>query len=121
MRSPFARLYKMYAQNHRTTGCRITHLIGVPTVATGLAMMLFSNRLVAGCLLGIGYALQVAGHVIFEKNEPVLLKTKDLRVIPVAIIFVARDWQRVFTGRFTSRDLRKRRESGTAAEYRVRS
>jgi hypothetical protein len=70
------------------------------------------RRLPVGLLLmAIGYSFQIAGHYVFEKNKPVLLETKDPRVIPVALVFVAREWMRVFTGRFTNRDLTKRSDS----------
>jgi hypothetical protein len=96
----------MYARKHRTTGCRITHLLGVPTILFALPNLI--KRLPVGLLLlAIGYSLQIAGHYVFEKNQPVLLETKDPRVIPVAIVFVAREWMRVFTGRFTNRALNR--------------
>jgi len=97
----------MYAHKHRTTGCRITHLIGVPTIILGIPALM--RRLPLGLLLiAIGYACQMAGHYVFEKNEPVFKETKDPRVIPVAIVFVAREWMKVLTGRFTNRAINDR-------------
>ena len=107
-REDFVNWYRMYARKHRTTGCRITHLIGVPTLILSVPALIKRPPL-GFLLIAVGYSFQMIGHYVFEKNQPVLLETKDLRVIPVAFAFVARDWHRVLTGRFTNRDLHARK------------
>jgi len=60
-----------YRSQHTTTGVRATHLVGVPTVAMSLPLLAARPR--AGIkAFAAGWALQVAGHTLFEKNSPAL-------------------------------------------------
>lgn len=99
MLSQFIEVYRFYARNHRTVGCRVTHLVGVPILA--LSFFLLVRRPKTSIALGaLGYGLQILGHYVFEKNTPVLIRTKDWRVIPAAFAFVGYEWWAVFTKRF---------------------
>ncbi len=60
-----------YRSQHTTTGIRATHLVGIPTVAVSLPLLLAKPRTGAKAFAA-GWALQVAGHKIFEKNSPAL-------------------------------------------------
>ncbi len=99
MLSQYIELYRFYVRNHRTLGCRVTHLAGIPLIA--LSFLLLPKRPKTSVMLGaVGYALQILGHYVFEKNTPVLMRTKDVRVIPVAFAFIGYEWWAVFTKRF---------------------
>ena len=60
-----------YRSQHRTAGIRATHLVGIPTVAFALPLVVARPR-VGLPLFAAGWALQVAGHRVFEKNSPAL-------------------------------------------------
>ncbi|MGC8461800.1 MAG: DUF962 domain-containing protein [Candidatus Dormibacteria bacterium] len=67
--APFAEKMEYYRSLHTSIGVRATHLIGIPTVAASLPLLLIRPRLGLKLFAG-GWALQVAGHVIFEHNSP---------------------------------------------------
>lgn len=71
--APFDEKMDYYRSQHTTLGCRATHLVGIPTVAAALPVSLARPK-VGLPLLAAGWALQVAGHRIFEKNSPALTK-----------------------------------------------
>ncbi|GAC1342116.1 MAG: DUF962 domain-containing protein [Candidatus Dormibacteria bacterium] len=60
-----------YRSQHTTTGIRATHLVGIPTVAVSLPLLVARPRTGLKAFAA-GWALQVAGHLIFEKNSPAL-------------------------------------------------
>src|SRR3954462_6545418 len=69
----FAEKMAYYRSQHTTKGGRATHLVGIPGVAFSMPVMLARPR--AGIRLFLAsWALQVAGHVAFEKNSPALSK-----------------------------------------------
>lgn len=69
--APFAEKMAYYRSQHTTRGIRLTHLVGIPGVAAGIPLVVLRPRV--GLPLFVGsWALQVAGHVIFEKNSPAL-------------------------------------------------
>lgn len=71
--APFAAKMAYYRSQHTTRGIRLTHLVGVPGVAASLPLIPLRPRV--GIPLFVGsWAVQVAGHVIFEKNSPALTK-----------------------------------------------
>ncbi|OHV36918.1 hypothetical protein CC117_17060 [Parafrankia colletiae] len=60
-----------YRSQHTTRGIRATHLFGIPGVVLSLPLLVARPR--AGLpLFAMSWALQVAGHVVFEKNRPAL-------------------------------------------------
>jgi uncharacterized membrane protein YGL010W len=69
----FAEKMDYYRSQHTTTGVRATHLVGIPGVA--FSMPVIAARPKVGLPLFLAsWALQVAGHTIFEKNSPALSK-----------------------------------------------
>ena len=60
-----------YRSQHRSAGIRATHLVGIPTVAFSLPLV-WARPKVGLPLFAAGWALQVAGHRVFEKNSPAL-------------------------------------------------
>ena len=62
-----------YRSQHTTAGIRATHLVGIPAVAASLPIMATRPRIGVPLFLG-GWALQVLGHKVFEKNNPALSK-----------------------------------------------
>jgi uncharacterized membrane protein YGL010W len=78
-----------YANGHRQTGTRLTHLVGIPMIVASLPICPF-NPLLAGALFTGGWALQVIGHRVFEKNNPLLLD--DPLNMLIGAIWAAREW-----------------------------
>jgi hypothetical protein len=62
-----------YRSQHTTTGIRATHLVGIPAVAAALPLTLARPRVGVPLFLS-GWALQIIGHKVFEKNSPALTK-----------------------------------------------
>jgi uncharacterized membrane protein YGL010W len=60
-----------YRSQHTTRGIRLTHLVGIPGVAFSLPL-LFGRPRVGLPAFAASWALQVLGHVVFEKNRPTL-------------------------------------------------
>jgi uncharacterized membrane protein YGL010W len=98
-----------YRAEHRTTGCRLTHMLGVPMIAAALPVLFFDWRWAAGLFI-IGWALQFAGHRFFEHNRPVLLADPSNPLTYFsALIFVTQEWAQVLRGRGLSRAPSSRR------------
>lgn len=71
--APFEAKMAYYRSQHTTKGVRATHLVGIPGVAFSMPL-LAARRKVGVPLFLASWALQVAGHVIYEKNSPALSK-----------------------------------------------
>lgn len=69
----FAEKMDYYRAQHTTTGVRATHLIGIPGVAFSIPA-LFAKPKIGAPIFAASWALQVLGHVVFEKNRPALSK-----------------------------------------------
>ncbi|MBX9572660.1 MAG: DUF962 domain-containing protein [Candidatus Obscuribacterales bacterium] len=88
-----------YKTRHRSPGCKITHMIGIPLLILAPFVFLFDKR--NGCLFGItGTFFQLIGHFLFEKNMPTIVETRDPMIIPASIIFTIDEWADVFEGRW---------------------
>jgi len=88
-----------YRSQHTTTGCKISHLIGIPLIALSIPTLFCSPRRAAQ-LFGVGWAFQFIGHYVFEKNKPVLFsEARDPLTLVSALVFCADGWARVLTGR----------------------
>jgi uncharacterized membrane protein YGL010W len=88
-----------YRSQHRTKGCEICHLIGVPLIALSFPTLLFSWR-TALKLLSLGWMFQFIGHYAFERNKPVLFsEARDPLTVLAALIYVSNGWSRVLSGR----------------------
>jgi hypothetical protein len=69
----FAEKMEFYRSQHTTRGIRLTHLFGIPGVAASIPMLFVAPR--RGVPLFVGsWVLQVAGHKVFEKNNPALTR-----------------------------------------------
>lgn len=97
---PIAESLAFYRTRHLTTGCKITHMIGIPLLL-GVAPVAISGNfgMAATFVLG-GIVFQYSGHWIFEKNEPTLIESHDLMTIPASIIFCAEQWRDVLVGKW---------------------
>lgn len=69
----FAEKMDYYRSQHTTKGVRATHLVGIPGVAFAMPVIAARPRVGVPMFLA-SWALQVAGHVVFEKNSPALSK-----------------------------------------------
>lgn len=67
----FAAKRGYYRSQHRSAGIKATHLVGIPVVALSLPLVVARPR-VGLPMFAAGWAVQVAGHRIFEKNSPAL-------------------------------------------------
>lgn len=87
----------MYRSQHRTVGCKITHMFGVPMIVVSLVMFFFAWKLAVALFLA-GWTLQFIGHFVFEKNKPVLFQdpTNPLTYF-YAVVFVGEEWWRLIT------------------------
>lgn len=94
----YAATLEHYKSQHKTLGCKITHMIGVPMIALSVPMLLISPRRSANLFAG-GWALQFLGHYVFEKNSPVVLTDyRNPMVMLAALNYVAEGWGRLFRG-----------------------
>lgn len=94
-----------YRSRHRTPGCKLTHLIGLPVlVATPFCLLFGRDKKVGVGLLFLGLFLQFAGHFFFEKNQPTLIETRDWKVIPASLIFIWGEWLDVLTGQWVRKN-----------------
>lgn len=71
--APFEAKMAYYRSQHTTKGVRATHIVGIPGVAFSMPL-LFGKPKVGVPMFLASWALQVAGHVAFEKNSPALSK-----------------------------------------------
>lgn len=62
-----------YRSQHTSRGIRLTHLIGIPGVALALPLLAARPR-VGAALFAASWAVQVAGHALFEHNRPALTR-----------------------------------------------
>jgi uncharacterized membrane protein YGL010W len=69
----FADKMDYYRSQHTTKGVRATHIVGIPGVAFSMPVAFVRPKVGVPVFLA-SWALQVAGHVIFEKNSPALSK-----------------------------------------------
>jgi hypothetical protein len=69
--APFAEKIAYYRSQHTSRGIRLTHLVGIPGVAFSLPL-LFARPRVGAPAFALSWALQIAGHRIFERNSPAL-------------------------------------------------
>ena len=69
--APFADKLAYYQSIHTSRGVRLTHLIGLPTVVLSLPLLVARPR-VGAAMFAAGWSLNVAGHLLFENNNPAL-------------------------------------------------
>ncbi len=90
---------EFYRSQHRTKGCELCHLIGVPLIAVSILTLPFNWR--GGLkLFTLGWGFQFIGHYVFEKNKPVLFsEARDPLTVLAALIYVSDGWSRLLSGR----------------------
>ncbi len=87
-----------YRQEHRTVGCKITHMIGVPMIA-GSLVVIWPNWQIGLAMFIVGWIFQFAGHRFFERNKPVLAEDpRNPYTYLSAIVFVSQEWAHVLSG-----------------------
>lgn len=92
--SPVEAHLRYYRSQHRTLGCKLTHLVGIPLIALSVPMLLLNWRR-SLAMFSLGWILQFIGHFVFEKNSPVLFSANSERktmVILSALLFVSQEW-----------------------------
>ncbi|HEY9678197.1 MAG TPA: DUF962 domain-containing protein [Drouetiella sp.] len=86
-----------YKSKHRTRGCKITHMIGIPMIAVGWMLLPFNRKAFLQLQVG-GWILQFIGHFVFEHNKPVILEVRDPKTVISALIFVYEEWSHALNG-----------------------
>ena len=79
----------MYQKEHTTLGNKLTHMVGIPMIVASLPTTVV-NPLLGGSMFATGWALQFAGHYIFEKNKPAFYS--DFYHLLVGPVWVATEW-----------------------------
>ncbi|WP_261559303.1 DUF962 domain-containing protein [Frankia tisae] len=69
--APFAEKMAYYRSQHTGRAIRLSHLVGIPGVAFALPVVFVRPRLGLP-VFAASWAVQVAGHVLFEHNRPAL-------------------------------------------------
>jgi uncharacterized membrane protein YGL010W len=67
--APFADKMAYYRSQHTSKGVCVTHLIGTPVIAAGMPLLFVKPKVGAAMFVG-GWAAQIVGHRLFEKNLP---------------------------------------------------
>jgi uncharacterized membrane protein YGL010W len=83
----------LYKDEHTTLGNKLTHMVGIPMIVASLPTSLV-NPLAGGTMFVAGWALQFAGHYVFEKNEPAFYS--DPYYLLVGPVWVATEWLELF-------------------------
>ncbi|MBI2810633.1 MAG: DUF962 domain-containing protein [Candidatus Melainabacteria bacterium] len=96
-RDSVAQHLRFYKSKHRTKGCKITHMIGIPMIAIGWMCLPFSRKAFLQLHTG-GWILQFIGHYVFEHNKPVILEVRDPKTVVSALIFTCEEWRRLLDG-----------------------
>lgn len=88
-----------YRTQHRTLGCKLTHMVGIPMIAISIPALFVHWPTSVGLFVG-GWALQFIGHFVFEHNSPVLFADpKDPWTYLVALVFCGEEWKKLLTGK----------------------
>ncbi len=83
---------KYYRSQHRTLGCKLTHLLGIPLIALSIPVFLFNWKRGA-TLFSLGWVLQMLGHLVFEKNRPIMFsKQRHALTLLSALVYVTQEW-----------------------------
>lgn len=71
--APFAEKMAYYRAQHSGRGVRATHLVGIPTLLLSLPLLPARPAIGIPMFIG-GWAIQLAGHKLFEHNNPALTR-----------------------------------------------
>lgn len=67
--APFAEKMAYYRTQHTSKGVRAVHRVGIPIIAIGMPLP-FAKPRVGATLFAGGWAMNILGHRVFEKNLP---------------------------------------------------
>jgi uncharacterized membrane protein YGL010W len=81
-----------YHHEHTQLGTRVTHMVGIPMIVASLPAAVVHPPLAGGLFAG-GWALQLLGHKLFEKNKPAFLS--DPYYLLVGPVWVAAEWMQL--------------------------
>jgi uncharacterized membrane protein YGL010W len=79
----------VYQKEHTTLGNKLTHMVGIPMIVASLPATVV-NPILGGSMFVGGWALQFAGHYVFEKNKPAFYS--DAYYLLVGPVWVAAEW-----------------------------
>jgi uncharacterized membrane protein YGL010W len=82
----------LYHDEHKQFGTKLTHMIGIPMIVASLPTALFHPPAAAGLFVA-GWALQYAGHYVFEGNKPAFYG--DPYYLLVGPVWVAAEWMQL--------------------------
>jgi uncharacterized membrane protein YGL010W len=82
-----------YHEEHTKLGTRLTHMVGIPMIVAAFPTAVVSPPVAGGLFVG-GWALQLIGHRVFEKNKPAFLA--DPYYLLVGPVWVAAEWMQLF-------------------------
>jgi uncharacterized membrane protein YGL010W len=78
-----------YEREHTKLGTKLTHMVGIPMIVASIPTALVSPPIAGGMFVG-GWALQYAGHWIFEGNNPAFYA--DPYHLLVGPVWVTAEW-----------------------------
>jgi uncharacterized membrane protein YGL010W len=78
-----------YHHEHTQRGTKLTHMIGIPMIVASFPTAVVNPPLAAGLFAG-GWALQLIGHKVYEKNKPSFLA--DPYYLLVGPVWVTAEW-----------------------------
>jgi uncharacterized membrane protein YGL010W len=80
---------EQYRNEHTQLGTKLTHMVGIPMIVAAFPTALVNPPAAGGLFVG-GWALQLIGHKVFEKNKPAFLM--DPYYLLVGPAWVAVEW-----------------------------
>jgi uncharacterized membrane protein YGL010W len=81
-----------YAKEHTKLGTKLTHMVGIPMIVASFPTAIVSPPVAGGLFVG-GWALQIVGHSVFEKNKPAFFA--DPYYLLVGPVWVAAEWMQM--------------------------
>jgi uncharacterized membrane protein YGL010W len=78
-----------YRKEHTKLGTKLTHMVGIPMILASFPTAVVNPPAAGGLFVG-GWALQLLGHKVFEKNKPAFLS--DPYYLLVGAVWVAVEW-----------------------------
>lgn len=98
-RRTFAEYMQSYSEEHTHPMTRLTHMIGIPMIVASLPLIPAAPPLGIGLFAG-GWALQLIGHAVFEKNKPAF--ASDPYYLLIGPVWVAAEAFEMVTGALPS-------------------
>jgi uncharacterized membrane protein YGL010W len=82
-----------YEREHTKLGTKLTHMVGIPMIVASIPTS-FVNPPLGGSMFVGGWALQYAGHWVFEGNNPAFYS--DPYHLLVGPVWVTAEWLKLF-------------------------